>query len=66
VAAAVRVVAVSHRMDVAVGFVVLGAVFMSLERLMPVRGRRPLRRPGQGTDVVHAVADELIAGNCLL
>jgi sterol desaturase/sphingolipid hydroxylase (fatty acid hydroxylase superfamily) len=61
VALAALVFAASRRIDVAVGFVILGAVFMALECLLPVRGRQPLRRPGQGTDVVHAVADELIA-----
>jgi sterol desaturase/sphingolipid hydroxylase (fatty acid hydroxylase superfamily) len=61
VALAACVVAASQRLDVAVGFVILGAVFIVLERLLPVRRRQPLRRSGQGTDIVHAVADEFIA-----
>ena len=61
VALAVLTAAAWQRIDVVVGFVVLGAVFVALEQQLPVHERQPLRRRGQGTDVVHAIADELIA-----
>ena len=50
VAVAVLAAAASQRIDVVVGFVVLGAVFVPLERFVPVRRRQPLRRRGQGTE----------------
>ena len=49
------------RPDVAIGLVVLGAVFIVLERRWPVVQLRVLRR-GWSVDVVHFVVDQVLAG----
>ncbi|HEX9258009.1 MAG TPA: hypothetical protein VF855_00630, partial [Acidimicrobiales bacterium] len=48
------------RPDAAVGLVVLGTVFVVLERVVP-RRPQPVLRPGVATDCVHFVLDEVIA-----
>ena len=49
------------RPDVAIGLVVLGAVFVTLERRWPVVEQRVFRR-GWAVDVVHFVVDQVLAG----
>jgi sterol desaturase/sphingolipid hydroxylase (fatty acid hydroxylase superfamily) len=59
-AAVVFVVTALYQPDVALALVILGALFIPLERLRPVH-RQPIRRQGLATDAVHFVADEAIA-----
>ncbi|HEX4821017.1 MAG TPA: sterol desaturase family protein [Acidimicrobiales bacterium] len=59
-ASALFVVCVWLRPDVAVGLVVLGAVFIGLERRWPLVEQRVLRA-GWRTDVVHFVVDQVAA-----
>ena len=50
------------RPDVAVGLVVLGAVYSVLERIRPVHDQTPaVGRTGWRTDVVHFVVDEVLS-----
>jgi sterol desaturase/sphingolipid hydroxylase (fatty acid hydroxylase superfamily) len=56
----VFVAAAVYQPDVALALLILGCVFVPLERLRPVH-RQPTRRSGLGTDAVHFVADEAIA-----
>jgi sterol desaturase/sphingolipid hydroxylase (fatty acid hydroxylase superfamily) len=49
------------RPDVTVGLVVLGAVFMALERRWPIRPQRAFRK-GFMTDAVHFVVDQVLSG----
>ena len=53
-------VGVQVRRDAAIGLVVLGVVFVALERRWPLRPQRVLR-PGFATDCVHFVADEVMS-----
>ncbi|MEY2420990.1 MAG: hypothetical protein QOI95_1057 [Acidimicrobiaceae bacterium] len=59
-AAAIFVASARYQPDVALALVILGCVFIPLERMRPVH-RQPMRRGGLGTDAVHFVADEAIA-----
>lgn len=61
VALLLLVAAAVHRPDVVLGLVVLGAVFIPLERRWPVR-RQPVLREGFGADVVHFIVDQVLAG----
>jgi sterol desaturase/sphingolipid hydroxylase (fatty acid hydroxylase superfamily) len=50
------------RPDIAIGLVLLGAVYTTLERIRPVRDQPPaMRRRGWRTDAVHFVVDEVLA-----
>ena len=49
------------RPDAALGLVVLGGLFVVLERVFPLR-RQEVLRPGFATDCVHFVFDEVLAG----
>lgn len=50
------------RPDIAVGLVVLGAVFTTVERWRPVHEQPPaIRRTGGVTDAAHFVVDEILA-----
>jgi sterol desaturase/sphingolipid hydroxylase (fatty acid hydroxylase superfamily) len=49
-----------YQPDVALALVILGCLFVPLERLRPVHAQ-PQRRQGLATDAVHFVADEAIA-----
>jgi len=59
-ALALFIMSVQLRPDVAIGLVVLGSLFIVLERLRPLR-RQPVLRKGFATDCVHFVADEVLA-----
>ncbi len=50
-----------RRPDVAVGLVVLGAVFGLIERRWPITPH-PFLRPGWRTDVVHFLVDQVASG----
>jgi len=49
------------RPDATLGLVVLGGLFVVLERVFPLR-RQKVLRPGFATDCVHFVFDEVLAG----
>ena len=50
------------RPDIAVGLIVLGAVYSILERIRPVHDQAPaIRRTGWRTDMVHFVVDEVLS-----